>query len=51
MYFLAFFPLDEMLFETEKTVLLPYMFLVCLQGIAICLQGHASCMLFTSLNI
>lgn len=35
MYSLAFFPLNEMLFKTEKTVLLPYMFLVCLQGIAI----------------
>lgn len=35
MYSLAFFPLNEMLFKTEKTVLLPDMFLVCLQGIAI----------------
>lgn len=50
MYVLAFFPLNEMLFETEKRVLLPYMFLTCLQGIAICLQGHISCMLFISLT-
>lgn len=35
MYSLAFFPRNEMLFKTEKTVPLPSMFLVCLQGITI----------------
>lgn len=39
MYSLAIFPLNEMLFKTEKTVLLPDMFLVCLQGIAIYFGG------------
>lgn len=29
------FSLNEMFYKTEKTVLLPYMFLVCLQGFAI----------------